>query len=85
MTETEKMAREMNDFLCALGDEPLDVPFPDHSTSELQFLRALKQDYTRRLLEKMPQYRKYKSETLIPDMFLDALRRREAELERGGT
>ena len=84
MTETEKMAQEINGFLRMVGDEPVTVPAPDHLTSELQFLRTLKQEYTRRLLQKVPKYRAFKSDALIPDMFLDALRRREAELEAGG-
>jgi len=84
MTETEKMAREMSEFLRLIGDAPLNVPSPSHSTSELEFLRSLKQEYTRRLLEKVPKYRAIKSDALIPDMFLDALRRRETELEKGG-
>ena len=84
MTETDKMAREINEFLRLLGDEPLNAPSPNHPTSELEFLRALKQEYTRRLLQKVPKYRAIKSDELIPDMFLEALRRREAELEAGG-
>ena len=83
MTETDKMAREMSAFLRLLGDEPLKVPAPNHSLPELEFLRILKQEYTRRLLHKVPKYRAFASEALIPDMFLDALRRREAELEAG--
>jgi hypothetical protein len=83
MTETETMAREMNQLMRLLGDEELSIPEPDESTSELEFLKALKQQYTGRLLQKVPKYQALKSEALIPDMFLDALRRREAELEAG--
>lgn len=84
MTMTEQMAREMSEFLRLTGDEPLNVLLESGSTPELEFLRALKKEYTRRLLQKMPQYRLLKSEEFIPDMFLDALRRREAELVAGG-
>jgi hypothetical protein len=83
MTETEKMLREMNGFLRLVGDEPVNVPDPGASTSELAFLRQVKQEYTRRLLQKVPKYRKLKSDALIPDLFLMALRNREAELEAG--
>jgi hypothetical protein len=81
MTETEKMTLEVNGFLRLLGDEPLDVPAASASTSELAFLRQVKEEYTRRLLQKAPKYRALKSDALIPDMFLQALKSREAELE----
>ena len=81
MTETDKMAREINEFLRLLGDEPLNVPAPNHSIPELEFLRILKREYMRRLLLKVPKYTAFASEALIPDLFLDALRRREAEFE----
>ena len=83
MTETEKMTLEVNEFLRLLGDEPLNVPAPDAPTSELAFLRQVKEEYTRRLLQKVPKYRALKSDALIPDMFLQALKSREAELEAG--
>jgi hypothetical protein len=84
MTETEKMVRDMGRFMRSLGDADFSVPEPDRSTSELEYLRTAKQVYVKLLLQKMPKYRVFKSEALIPDMFLDALRRREAELEPGG-
>ena len=66
-----------------VGDEPLSVTTPSASTSELAFLKQVKQEYTRRLLQKVPKYGALKSDALIPDMFLDALRSREAKLEAG--
>ena len=83
MTETKKMTGEVNELLRLLGDEPLHVPAPSASTSELAFLRQVKEEYKRRLLEKVPKYRALKSDALIPDMFLQALKSREAELEAG--
>ena len=83
MTETDKMTLEVNGLLRLLGDEPLDVPAPGASTSELAFLRQVKEEYTRRLLQKVPKYSALKSGALIPDMFLQALNSREAELEAG--
>jgi hypothetical protein len=65
----------------SLGDDKIRLPELDDSTSELGYLRKVKQVYTQRLLQKMPQYKALKSEALIPDIFLDALRRREADLE----
>jgi len=83
MTETEKMVREVNQLLRLLGDEKIGVPNPDRSTSELDYLRAVKREYTRRLLKRIPVGRTPKSEALIKDMFLDALRSREDELTAG--
>ncbi len=81
MTETEKMAREISELMRLAGDDELSIPEPGPSTSELDFLRSVKREYTRRLLEKVPNYRALRSEALIPDLFLEALRSREAELE----
>ena len=64
-----------------VGDQPLSVPPPGASTSELAFLKQVKQEYTRRLLQKVPKYGALKSDALIPDMFLDVLRSREVQLE----
>jgi hypothetical protein len=83
MNETEKMVREINDFLRAVGDEPLNISAPDTAASELDSLRQARQEYTRRLLQKVPKYAALNSDALIPDMFLQALRSREAELETG--
>lgn len=83
MTETEKMVREMSQFMRLAGDDELSIPEPEPSASELDYLRTVKREYTRRLLQKVPKYRALSliSEALIPDMFLDALRSRETELE----
>ena len=74
----------MGQFIRSLGDADYSVPAPDRSTSELEYLRTAKPIYIQLLLQKMPKYKALKSEALIPDMFLNALRRREAELEAGG-
>ncbi len=77
MTETEKMIQEMNGLFRMIGDEELVIP---KCTSELELLRKIKEEYKRRLLEKVPKYKAIPSEALIPDMFLQALRSRENEL-----
>ena len=78
MTETEKMIQEINGLFKLTGDEELTI---QKCTSELELLRTVKEEYKRRLLDKIPKYRAVFSETLIPDMFLQALRSRESELE----
>ena len=78
MTETEKMIQEINGLFKLTGDEELTI---QKCTSELELLRTVKEEYKRRLLDKIPKYRAIPSETLIPDMFLQALRSRECELE----
>jgi len=80
MTETEKMIQEINGLFKLTGDEELTI---QKCTSELELLRTVKEEYKRRLLDKIPKYRAIPSETLIPDMFLQALRSRESALERG--
>ncbi|HOB97689.1 MAG TPA: hypothetical protein PKM43_02950 [Verrucomicrobiota bacterium] len=80
MNETEQIVHEVNGFLCALGDEPLQFPVQT-PLSELDLLLAVKTEYTARLRAKVPAYRSLPSDTAIPDLFLEALRSREAELE----
>jgi hypothetical protein len=81
MTETEKMIREMNGFFKQIGEEELTIP--KQWTSELELLSVVKEEYKRRLLEKIPKYRLIPFERLIPDLFLVALRKRESELKTG--
>ncbi|MFN0022200.1 MAG: hypothetical protein ACKVP0_28455 [Pirellulaceae bacterium] len=83
MTETEKMLLEINDVLRMVGDGTIDISPPATGTSELVFLRRVREEYTRRLLKKVPEYAALRSDAVIPDMFLQALRNREAELEPG--
>jgi hypothetical protein len=78
MTETEKMVQEINGLFRMTGDEELLIP---KFESELELLREIKEEHKRRLLEKVPKYRKIHSEEIIPDMFLQALRKREGELQ----
>ena len=80
MNETEQMLHELNDFLCAVGDEPLHIP-AQTALSELDLLRAVKTEYTARLRAKVPAYRSLPSDAAIPDLFLEALRSREAEFK----
>jgi hypothetical protein len=80
MTVTEKMAREINGLLKALGEAELTIPKQGELVPELELLRRVKEQYAGRLLQKMPQYRSLPTEA-IPDMFLQALRKRENELE----
>jgi lysozyme family protein len=79
MTETEQIIQEINGIFKLTGDEG--VTIPKEWASELELLRTVKEEYKRRLLDKIPKYRAIPSETLIPDMFLQALRSRESELE----
>jgi hypothetical protein len=83
MNETEKMVQEMNGLFRMLGDEELPMPKAPERTSELELLRGVKEEYKQRLLKKIPAYRSIPSEALMPDMFLQALRKRESELESG--
>ncbi len=76
MNLTEKMTEEINVFLKAVGEAELPV---FQEKSEWNLLRKVKAAYTVRLLEKMPQYKTFPAEK-IPDMFLQALGNREAEL-----
>jgi hypothetical protein len=80
MTETEIMIQEINGLFKLTGDEELTIP---KCASELELLRAAKEEYKRRLLDKIPKYRSLPSEALIPDMFIQALRSRESELTSG--
>ncbi len=82
MTDTEKMVQEINGLFRMTGDEELVIP---RFESELELLRKVKEGYKRRLLEKVPKYQKIPSEALIPDMFLQALRKREGELQSDKT
>jgi hypothetical protein len=85
MTETEKMVRAMNGFFKEMGEDELPFPTGGKPGSELEVLRNVKEEYRRRLLEKIPQYRSLRSEETIPDMFLQALRKRERELTSGAS
>lgn len=77
MNDTEKMIQEINGLFRLTGDEELVIP---KCASELELLRKAKEEYKRRLLEKVPKYKKLSSEEAIPDLFLQALRSREHEL-----
>ena len=80
MTETEQMVQKMSQVLRQMGEEGLLIPDLKQAGSELALLREVKKDYTKRLLDKIPKYKPL-PEALVPDMFLHALRTREAELE----
>lgn len=83
MTETEKMVLEINGFFRAIGELELEVS-KQAGQGELAYLREVREAYTARLLVKIPQFRSM-SANVIPDMFLQALRNREAELLAKGT
>ncbi len=80
MTPTEKMVQEINGFFAAIGEDKLALPAGHERLSELELLRRVKEEYTQRLIRQFPAYRLLPSR-LIPDLFLQALRNREAELE----
>jgi hypothetical protein len=79
MTKTEKMVREINGFFKQIGEEEISMPISGEGKSELELLRNIKAEYTKRLLEKIPKYKSIPPE-LIPDMFLQALRNHERDL-----
>ena len=79
MTKTETMIEEINGVLAALGDDPLEIPEVRPGMPEIELLRRAREEYTRRLLIKEPRYRSLPP-GLIPDLFLQALRNREGEL-----
>ena len=82
MTPTEKMIQEMNGFFKQLGEEELPFLTSGNQPAELELLRLVKEEYTKRLIKKIPKYR-WIPATLIPDLFLEALRNRERELLSG--
>jgi hypothetical protein len=82
MTHTEKLVEEINNLFKLTGDEELAIPKLE---PELELVRAIKVEYKRRLLEKVPQFKVLSSEALIPDMFLQSLRKRELELQNDRT
>lgn len=82
MTQTEKMVREMNGFFKQIGEEELPFPTGGERESELELLRQVKEEYTKRLRKKIPKYKSLPAD-IIPDMFLQALRNRERELTSG--
>jgi hypothetical protein len=79
MTQSEKLADEINGFFKSIGEKELVIPKPGEWVSEVDLLRKIKAEYQVRLLQKMPQYRSLPSDA-IPDMFLLAIRKREDEL-----
>ncbi len=81
MTHTEKLVEEMNDFFRKIGEKELAIP--KEWTSELELLSVVKAEYKTRLLRHVPKYRLLPFEKLIPDMFFQALRKRENELKTG--
>ena len=80
MNDTEQLLHAINGLLSSLGDEPIHVAVPA-GESELTLLRTVRKTYLERLFAKVPAYRAIPKEALIPDMFLQALRNREAQLE----
>jgi hypothetical protein len=83
MNETEQMIQEIDGFLRAVGESPLALPDTLRGAAEIDLLRAARAEYTKRLLQRVPKYGRLRSEAAIPDMFLQALRSREQELEKG--
>ena len=79
MNETEKMIEEIDALLQSLGDPPLGILGRTPEQSELQLLEETRDEYTRRLRQKMPLYHLVPA-SMIPDMFLQALNSREAKI-----
>ena len=84
MTKAKKIVDEINGFLAAVGVKPLALPSSADALSELEFLKAAKQEYKERLMKTVPKYQKIENEALIPDGILIALRNYEAELKQSG-
>jgi beta-phosphoglucomutase-like phosphatase (HAD superfamily) len=80
MNDTEQLLQAINELLGALGDKPIQITVPA-GESELTLLRTVTKEYLERLLAKVPAYRALPKDAPIPDMFLQALRDHEAELE----
>lgn len=80
MNETERMLREINGLLGAMGNKPIQVTLQG-PVPELTLLRVVKQEYKARLLDQVPAYRAIPSDAAIPDLFLQALQTREVPLE----
>lgn len=83
MNETEKLISEINGVLRACGDEPLGFSSGTPGEGELRLLQSARHAYVARLRTKKPLYRLLPAD-LIPDMFLQALKSREAELQAPG-
>ena len=79
MTKTDKLIEEINGLFAALGEDRLEIPGVRPGMPEVELLRRAREEYTRRLLLKEPRYRSLPP-ALIPDLFLQALRIREGEL-----
>lgn len=83
MNETEKLISEIDGVLRACGDEPLGVSSATPAGEELRLLQSARDAYLARLRTKKPLYRLLPAD-MIPDMFLQALKSREAELQPPG-
>ncbi len=83
MTTTDKIIEEINGFFAAIGEDRLALPPGGPGMPEIERLRHAKEEYTRRLLKKEPRYRLLPP-PLVPDLFLQALRNREAEIKKIG-
>lgn len=82
MNTTDVLVQRMNGILKMKGQPELQEPPNESYSGELGLLRLIRKTYTARLLENEPRYRNYSPEK-IPDMFLMALKHREAELLPG--
>ena len=82
MNTTDVLVQRMNGILKMKGQPELHEPPKESYSGELGLLRLIRKTYTARLHENEPRYRNYSHEK-IPDMFLMALKHREAELLPG--
>jgi hypothetical protein len=83
MNETEQMIHEIDGFLRAVGESPLEIPDAVRAADEIDLLRAARAEYLKRLIQRVPKYGRLHSEEAIPDMFLQALKSRAQKLQRG--
>lgn len=80
MNPTEEMLQEINGFLSSVGDPALTISEVAAERPEIELLNAVRQQYIKRLRQKMPLYRLV-PRNWIQDVFLMALNRREEELK----
>jgi len=82
MNPTQEMIGGINEILALVREEPLRFPPETWAAPELELLQAAKEQYTGRLLRKVPKYAKLPPDQ-IPEMFLQGLLKREAVLRKG--
>jgi hypothetical protein len=81
MNETEKMIGEIDALLQLLGDSPLGISGQTPEQSELQLLEKARDEYTKRLRQKMPLYHLVPA-SMIPELLTYACAKMSAFLRQ---